>query len=159
MSDDLIVSRHRNDFYNLYRILRNSSLRQAMPLSSSTPSLFGAVLLTVLSVFGISLYRGYGEADARALTFSTLIVGLLSLIFVNRSWSRSILGALSSPNRAFWWVVAGALGFLAAVLYIPALESAFRFAPLRATDLAICFVAGMVSFFLIELLKLKRPQI
>jgi P-type Ca2+ transporter type 2C len=116
----------------------------------------GAVLLTVLSVFGISLYKGYGETDARALTFATLILGVLSLIFVNRSWSRSIIDALRAPNRAFWWVVAGALGFLAAVLYIPTLQSAFRFAPLHPDDWAICVGAAIINFLLIELLKLKR---
>jgi hypothetical protein len=45
----------------------------------------------VLSVFGISLYQGYGETDARALTFATLIIGVINLIpFVSRSWSRNI---------------------------------------------------------------------
>jgi len=116
----------------------------------------GAVLLTLLLVFGISHYKGYGETEARALTFATLIVGVVSLIFVNRSWSRNIFHALRSPNRAFWWVVAGAYGFLAAVIYVPMLRNVFRFAPLRPADLAICIGAGAVSFLLIELLKLKR---
>jgi Ca2+-transporting ATPase len=118
----------------------------------------GAVLLTVLSVFGISLYQGYGETDARALTFATLIIGVISLIFVNRSWSLNVFHALRSPNRAFWWVVSGAYGFLAAVLYLPALRSAFRFAPLHPADIAICIGAGLISFLLIELLKLKRTK-
>jgi Ca2+-transporting ATPase len=116
----------------------------------------GAVLLTLLLVFGIAHYNGYGETDARALTFATLIVGVVSLIFVNRSWSRNIFHALRSPNRAFWWVVAGAYGFLAAVIYVPILRNVFRFAPLHPADLAICIGAGTVSFLLIELFKLKR---
>ncbi len=118
----------------------------------------GAVLLTVLAVFGLSLYNGYGETDARALTFATLIVGMVSLIFVNRSWSRNIFHALRSRNDAFWWVVGGAYGFLAAVIYVPMLRNAFRFAPLHPADLAICIGAGMFSFLLIELLKLKRSE-
>jgi len=117
-----------------------------------------AVLLTVLSVFGLSLYKGYGDAQARALTFATLIVAVVCLIFVNRSWSRNIFHALRSPNRAFWWVVAGAYGFLAAVIYVPMLRNAFRFAALLPIDLAIVIAAGTVSFILIELLKFKRSK-
>jgi Ca2+-transporting ATPase len=117
-----------------------------------------AVLLTVLAVFGLSLYKGYGETDGRTLTFATLIVGMVSLIFVNRSWSRGIFHALHSPNRAFWWVVGGAFGFLTAVIYLPALSNIFRFSPLHPGDLAICFAAATVSFLFIELLKPKRGQ-
>ena len=113
------------------------------------------MLLTVLAVFGISLYNGYGETDARALTFATLIIGVVSLIFVNRSRSRNIFYTLRSPNRVFWWVAAGAFAFLAAAIYVPMLRNVFRFAPLHPADLAICVGAGTVSFLLIELLKPK----
>ena len=116
----------------------------------------GVVLLTVLSVFGIALYQGYGDTEARALTFATLIVGAVSLIFVNRSWSRDVFHALHSRNDAFWWVVGGAYGFLAAVIYVPMLRDVFRFAPLQPAELAIAIAAGTVSFFLIELIKPKR---
>ena len=114
------------------------------------------VLITVLAVFTLSLYKGYGEADGRTLTFATLIAGMVSLIFVNRSRSRGIFHALRSPNRAFWWVVGGAFGFLSAVIYVPTLRDVFRFSPLHPTDLAICFAAATVSFLLLELFKIKR---
>jgi Ca2+-transporting ATPase len=91
-----------------------------------------------------------------ALTFTTLVVGLLSLITFNRSWSRSVGQLVHSPNAAYRWVVTGAFGFLAAVLYVPELRSIFRFAPLHLAELIICIAAGIVSFFLIELVKLKR---
>src|SRR5262249_45706879 len=61
-----------------------------------------SVLLIVLAVFVIALYRGQGELDARALTFTTLIVANLGLIFTNRSWSRTILATLHEPNSALW---------------------------------------------------------
>ncbi len=114
-----------------------------------------AVLLTVLAVFGIAVYRGQSDIDARALTFTTLVIGLLGLISANRSWSRGIFGSLRSPNFAFWWVMTGALVFLAAVLYIPALRDIFRFAALHPNDLAICLGAGLLSFLLINWLGLK----
>jgi Ca2+-transporting ATPase len=139
------------------------------PRDPATP-LFGAsdmilsliqgaiILLAVLLMFGTSLYLGHEENYARALTFATLIIGVVSLILVNRSWSRSTFESLRVPNRAFWWVVAGALGFLGAVLYLPLFQSVFRFAPLKSSDLAIAITAGVVGFVLIEFSKLKRKK-
>ncbi len=66
-----------------------------------------SVLLIVLAVFAIALYRGQGEFEARALTFTTLIIANLGLILTNRSWSRTILSTLRSPNAALWWVLGG----------------------------------------------------
>ena len=97
-----------------------------------------SVLLIVLAVYGISLYRGQGEAEARALTFTTLIVANLGLILTNRSWTRTILATMKSPNAALWWVVGGAAAFLGLVLYVPALRGLFRLravAPHRPGDL------------------------
>ena len=64
--------------------------------------------------------------------------------------------ALRSPNRAFWWVVAGALGFLATALYVPSLRDLFRFSILHTDDLLICTGAGFLSSVVIELLKFKH---
>jgi Ca2+-transporting ATPase len=109
-----------------------------------------SVLLIVLGVFGITLYRGHGELEARAFSFTTLIIANLGLIFTNRSWSRTILATLRSPNAALWWVLGGALAFLAVVLYVPFLRALFRFAPLGAADLAICLAAGAASIMWFE---------
>lgn len=113
-----------------------------------------SVLLIVLGVFGISLYRGQGELEARALTFTTLIVANLGLILTNRSWSRTILSTLRSPNTALWWVLGGAAIFLGAVLYVPVLRDLFRLSTLHLMDLVICFCAGVVSIMWFEGLKM-----
>jgi Ca2+-transporting ATPase len=114
------------------------------------------VLAAVLGVFAFAFYRGLGDADARTLSFSTLVLGMLGLIVVNRSWSRNIIHALRSPNRAFWWVTAGALAFLTAVLYVPSLRSLFRFSVMHADDLLICVGSGFLSSLVIEMLKFKH---
>ncbi len=113
-----------------------------------------SVLIIVLAVYAVSLYRGQGETEARALTFTTLIVANLGLILTNRSWSRTILETLNTPNAALWWVIGGALVFLGAVLYIPSLRDLFGFAFLHFIDLAICFMAGIASILWFEGLKL-----
>ena len=118
----------------------------------------GIVLAAVLAVFAFALYRGLGDADARTLSFSTLVIGMLGLIVVNRSRSRNVIHALLSPNRAFWWVAAGALGFLTAVLYIPSLRTLFRFSVMHPDDLLICTGAALLSSLVIDVLKFKRQR-
>jgi Ca2+-transporting ATPase len=112
------------------------------------------VLLTVLAVFAISYYRGQGEQEARALSFTTLILANLGLILTNLSWSGTIIETLRKPNTALWWVVGGAVVFLGLVLYVPFLRGLFRFAELHPADLGICLAAGIVSILWFEGLKL-----
>jgi hypothetical protein len=47
----------------------------------------------------VSVFKANGEAGA--LTFTTLIIANLGLIFANRSWTRLIFSTLRTPNRAF----------------------------------------------------------
>ncbi len=117
------------------------------------------VLLINLGVFGISLWRGQGELEARALTFTTLVVANLGLILTNRSWTRTILATLHSPNVALWWVFGGAIGFLGLVLYTPILRSLFRVSTLHPLDLGICIAAGLISILWFEVLKIiAKPR-
>jgi len=109
-----------------------------------------SVLLVVLAVFGISMYRGQGELDARALSFTTLIIANLGLIFTNRSWSMTVFKTLRMPNPALWWITLGALFFLGIVLYVPMVRDLFRFSTLHFTDLAISLSAGILSVFWTE---------
>jgi len=115
-----------------------------------------SVLLIILGVFAIALYRGHGELEARALTFTTLIIANLGLILTNRSWSRTILNTLRSHNPALWWVLGGAAVFLGAVLYIPALRSLFHLSTLHFIDLVICLSAGIISIAWFEGLKMVK---
>lgn len=111
------------------------------------------VLAVVLAVFAVALWRGQGEEDARALSFTTLIVSNLGLILSNRSWSRSMWTMLRVPNRALWWVVGGSLIFLTAVLYVPPIQRLFHFTTLHAGDLGICLACGLLSIMWFEVWK------
>lgn len=112
-----------------------------------------SVLIILLCIFVIALKRGQGEEEARALTFTTLIIANLGLIFTNRSWTRIVLDTLRSPNTALWWVTGGALIFLGLVLYVPFLQNLFRFSILHPVDFLICLAAGVVSILWFEVLK------
>jgi P-type Ca2+ transporter type 2C len=115
-----------------------------------------SVLIIVLVVFGITLFRGQGELEARAMTFTTLIVANLGLILTNRSWTRTIFGTMRSPNPAVWWVSGGAILFLGIVLYVPFFRDLFSLAKLHPIDLAICLSAGIISIIWFEGLKLIK---
>ena len=117
------------------------------------------ILVIVLAIFMIALYRRQGELDARALTFTTLILANLGLILSESSTSRLSLKILRSPNAALWWVIGGGLLFLVLVLYVPFLRQLFSFSLLHPIDLAICLGGGAISLVWFELLKLlNQPQ-
>ncbi len=118
-----------------------------------------SVLLVVILLFGIALYRGETETDARTLTFATLVIGDLMLILTNRSWTRPIVTTLNAPNRALWWIIGGAFSTLALVTFVPFLQSLFRFAPLHLFDIAICLAGGVASLIWFECWKILRNRI
>ena len=119
----------------------------------------GALLLVVvLAIFGFTLYRGIGADEARALTFTTLVLASIGLIFTNRSWSKSAWATLQSPNPALWWVTSSALALLALVVFLPVLNSLFSFSKLHAVDVALCVLVGMATFGLFEVFKSFRAQ-
>ncbi|MBI5055742.1 MAG: cation-translocating P-type ATPase [Nitrospirae bacterium] len=117
-----------------------------------------SVLIIVLAVFLTAMQRGQGETDARALSFTTLIIANIGLILTNRSRSRTIWSTLRTPNTALWWVLSGALFFLGMVLYIPFLREMFHFSTLHYTDLIVSAAAGAVSIFWFEGFKIINRQ-
>ena len=112
-----------------------------------------SVLAIVIAVFIFARSLGDSENEARALTFATLVIANLGLIFTNRSWSRTIIHTLRARNVAAWWSSAGAIAFLGLVLYVPFLKDLFMFASPHAADILICLVAGAVSIVWFEALK------
>jgi len=113
-----------------------------------------SVLIIVLSVYALTLFNGQGDMEARALSFTTLIIANLALILTNRSWSMTIFESLRSPNKALWYVIGGALLFLGLVLYTEPLRNLFGFSVLHVEDLVICLVAGIISILWFEALKI-----
>jgi P-type Ca2+ transporter type 2C len=112
------------------------------------------VLIIVAGVYIFALTQGLGENAARMLAFSSLVIGNLGLIFTNRSWTRSILSTLQTPNSALWWVTGGALAFLTLSLFVPFLQELFRFAPIQPWELGLCLVSGFITILISESVKL-----
>jgi P-type Ca2+ transporter type 2C len=111
------------------------------------------VLFVILTIFLIARWKNQSIEEARALTFTTLIFANLGLILTNRSWTRTIIGTLRSPNKALWWVIGGAVVFLTLVLYVPALRHLFKFSYLHPLDIGLCILGGILSVVWFEALK------
>ena len=131
-------------------VMRRPPRRPDEPLFSAAKiaasSLQGLiVLLTTLLVLIIELRSGVSDAALRAATFTTLVIGLWSLIAVNRSWSRTLAETLRTRNMPFWYVTGAALACLAVVLYAPALARMFHFAAPAPAGLLASMVAGALG--------------
>jgi P-type Ca2+ transporter type 2C len=122
----------------------------------------GFAVLQGLSVLAACLTVAFlarparGNDAARALSFAALVVAFLTIILVNRSWTRSLVGMLRVPNVAMWWVLGGAAAFLSAALSVPALQRLFSFAPLHGSDLIVSVLAGFGCLLWFEVLKRLR---
>ena len=112
---------------------------------------FAFVLVAV--IFVIASRRGMPEDEVRALTFFSLVLSIVSLIFVNRSFSASLLTALRRPNPALAWVLLTVTTMLGLTLLWPFASSLFRFGPLHVDDLSLTLGAGALVFVALELLK------
>ena len=85
--------------------------------------------------------------------FGRLVVAIVSLILVNRSFSASLLTALRRPN----WTLAAVLSLVVAILALtllwPFASELFAFGPLHADDLTLTLGAGVVALVSLEILK------
>jgi Ca2+-transporting ATPase len=93
------------------------------------------------------------ESEVRALTFVSLVLINVSLSLINRSFSASLSMALRRPNPTLWWVLGAAATVLTATLAWPPARELFRFGPLHADDLAVCFGAAFIILLLLDRLK------
>ena len=118
---------------------------------------FAFVLVSVIYI--MALRRGMPEEEVRALTFFSLVLTIIGLIFVNRSFSASPLTAFRRPNPALALVLLSVTAMLSLTLLWPLASSLFRFGPLHFDDLALTLGAGVLVLVCLELLKpLWREQ-
>ena len=96
------------------------------------------------------------EAEVRALTFFSLVISIIALIFVNRSLSAALRTAFARPNTALKYVLSGVLLGLALTLAWPAAADLFRFGPLHADDLALALGAGAIVLLVLNFFKVRR---
>jgi P-type Ca2+ transporter type 2C len=113
----------------------------------------GFAFALVAAIFIGAFRRGLPEEEVRALAFFSLVLTIVSLIFVNRSFSASLATALRRPNAALAWVLLAITVALGLTLLWPFASSLFRFGPLHADDLALTLGAGVLVLVVLEFLK------
>jgi Ca2+-transporting ATPase len=116
-----------------------------------------SVLAACLGVFLFE--RGLRPDDAgRTLSFTTLVVAVVMIILVNRSWARSAFSMLFVKNTALRWVLLGVAVFLTLALAVPPLRAWFHFSTVAGHDLVIAFAAGALSVMWVEVVKFFRRR-
>ena len=79
---------------------------------------------------------------------------IVSLIFVNRSFSASLVTAFRRPNPALALVLLAVTTMLGLTLLWPFASGLFRFGPLHVDDLALTLGAAVLVLVVLEVLKL-----
>jgi P-type Ca2+ transporter type 2C len=110
-------------------------------------------LIPLAALYVLAIGRGLPVADARSLTFVSLVLVYLSLVLVNRSFATSLAELIGKANRALVWVTAVTIGLLALVLLAPVGRALFRFGPLHADDLTLVVIIVVAVFATLEFLK------
>ncbi len=139
-------------------IMRRPPRASDEPLFTGTLVGWGALqgffaFAIVATIYLVALGRGMPDAEVRALAFFSLVMTILALILVNRSFGASLWGALSRPNLSLVFVLAVVVAISAIVLLWPAASELFRFGTLHADDLAVTLGAGVTMIAILELVK------
>ncbi|MCM8815468.1 MAG: cation-translocating P-type ATPase C-terminal domain-containing protein [Candidatus Omnitrophica bacterium] len=114
----------------------------------------GVVVFFVVSiVFLYALASGHDEARSRAITYITLIIANICLIFTNRSKTRFAFSKVNFENRALIFVIIGTLGVLVLINSTAFFRTLFNFAPVDLQDVLICLMSGIASILWFEGLK------
>jgi P-type Ca2+ transporter type 2C len=113
----------------------------------------GFAFALVAAIFVIGYRQGMPETEVRALAFFSLVMTIIGLIFVNRSFSASLITAVRRPNPALVWVLISVTAMLGLTLLWPFASGLFRFGPLHWNDLALTLAAGAVVLVVLEVVK------
>jgi Ca2+-transporting ATPase len=113
----------------------------------------GIAFVMLATLFLLATERGMPEGEVRALTFFALVATILALILVNRSFSTSVMQALTRTNTALRYVFSAIAAISAFIMFVPEVQRILHFEHLRATDFAVAAMAGGALFLLLEVLK------
>ncbi len=146
------------------KIMEQKPRRVDEPLFSKTVlTLSGLQGISLLAaVLGVYLWTVLGSRPndiVRSMTFTTLMVGNLSLILANRSWKLSIFQLFRQrKNPSVKWILAGAVIVLMALVNVAALRRPFGFGPMTAREWLISVLAGLLGIAWFEIYKLVRNR-
>ncbi len=110
-------------------------------------------LAMILIVCKMSLSEHDKETETTTLTFLTLIVSNLCLIFTNRSWNQSLFRNLLDTNKVLLFVLTAVVLSLGLIFSVPVLSRLFYFGMVSYTHILFCVAAGVASILWFEAVK------
>jgi Ca2+-transporting ATPase len=115
----------------------------------------GIVAFAMLAtLFLVGSWRGMPELELRALMFFALVMAILVLAIVNRSFDASLAQALSRRNVALGYVVAAVVVIAGLILLLPGAQALLSFGSIAWSDMAMA--AGLGTLLLVVLEAAKR---
>lgn len=114
----------------------------------------GAVAFGLLAaIYLTATFQGVSAADTRALTFVALIMAILALILVNRSFGTSLAAAFTRRNVALRYVLGAVAAVSVLIMVVPALRTLLKFGSPQWHHLAIAAALGGVLLLVLEAMK------
>jgi P-type Ca2+ transporter type 2C len=114
----------------------------------------GVVAFGILAaLFLTATYSGMSEGSVRELIFLSLIVSILALILVNRSFGTSLIEAFTRKNITLRFVIGAVAATLALTLVIPVLRNLLKFGTPDWKYTVGALALGTVLLIVLELLK------
>lgn len=111
------------------------------------------VLFVVLAIYKIFMRLGQSEMVTKTATFVTLVVGNISLILVNRSWTHNMISMLKVKNTALFPIMWWTLAFVVMMVYVPAVQNIFHFTSMGIWYFLLAIATWFLSVLRFELLK------
>jgi Ca2+-transporting ATPase len=111
-------------------------------------------LAILIAIYAWAIFSGFGEGEARSMVFINLVLGNIGMIISNRYWTRNIFAIARIPNKAFWYISGAAFVFLAVALFVPYVNTLFKFEPLHSWQYLLCVGTGALALVMNEIAKL-----
>lgn len=150
IEENLMLQRPRpftNTFFDIHEL--GTSIVQGLAITAAT-----------LTVYQISVDRGYDEDLTRTLVFVSLITANVFLTLVNRSFYYSVLTTIRYKNNLVPLIVAITLVLTVLAIVLPPMRQLFGFAVITGPQLAMASAIGTASVLWYEVVKVyKRYQI
>ena len=105
-------------------------------------------LSSFLAIFLLYLYLIQSDRPVevvRTMTFLSVVLSNVLMIFMNLTWSQNTWRVLSSSNKSLWYVVSGALVGMVVISTVAPIQRIFYMGGLKGGDVLLL---GLVAFFL-----------
>ena len=111
----------------------------------------GAIAFAMLAtVFLVESQNGMPEAELRALMFFALVAAILALILVNRSFSASLLDAVTRHNAALRYVIVAIAAITGVILFWPRAQKLLNFGAITWEDMTLAAGLGVALLIALE---------